>query len=98
MWQGWFLLEQEPTTLYAVLQWNGGHGERLVFINHCIDSGINGVKHHIIFQTVAEELKLAFQHRLIGGRGIDVQGVDPAQHTKGGNHPHNTQAVVTMQM
>ena len=93
-----FLTEQIAAARHTVLERNGLHGHTLILVDHLLKCRLNGMEHHLIFQSVTEHIHLCLQHRFQCRRCIDMQGSRTSQHTKGTDHTNQSEAVVTMQM
>ena len=83
MGQGGLFSENEPAAGRAVLQRHGLHLHATVFIDDLLLCGVNGVEHHLIFQSVAEIAYLPFQRFLQVLMCIDVQGCCASEQSEG---------------
>ncbi len=98
MRQGGFLPEQITAAWQSVFQRDGLDGERTVFVYDLLYRGIYSYKFHLVVEVTTEGRHLLMQDVTQSRRTVDGQFGCTPQEAEGAEHPHEAEAMVTMQM
>ena len=72
MWQGGFLAKDEAATGGTVHEGDGFDLQAAVFIHHLLLGGVDGMKHYLVAQAMAEKGYVWCQQGLKLGVSVDV--------------------------
>ena len=72
--------------------------QTLILIHHLAFCCVDGMKHHLVFQSLTEHFHLGLQHRSELSRGVHMERTGASQHAEGGDQAHEPEAMVAMEV
>jgi hypothetical protein len=91
-------LEEESTSRDAMTQWDGADAYRTVIVDYFRFARIDGMELYIVCHSLAEEFQLWSQELFQFFVCVDMERSGTSQQSEGGNQPHQSETMVTMQV